>query len=264
MKRSLVLTYFIVLFAVLYTIHISNADISSNLLFQFHLDEGTGSTASDPIGGKTLTLASSTAAPTWLTAGSCKLNGCLQFDGSNDWASTDTLAFNGSSIPTITLAFWLYWDSFANDDKLAIELSTNSNNFTGTFVINPNESSTGAFVALVKGNNGYSFGSIPRPSAAAWHCYVIVLDITATTNEFTNAWVDKVSQTITQDGSNVNNTGNFGDFSLFTLNRGGASNFAGGRLDELWIFSRALNATDAGEFCDNGQVHGYRRRTPIQ
>src|SRR6185503_7105107 len=79
---------------------VAGAAITSGLVGYWGFDEGSGTTAADGSGnGNTGTL---TNGPTWQTSGSCKVNGCLNFDGSNDYVAIN----NSSSMnPTTSFSF---------------------------------------------------------------------------------------------------------------------------------------------------------------
>jgi len=52
-----------------------------NLIAEYKLDEGTGTTINDTWGGGTATMPVSPATPTWKTDSDCVYNDCLSFDG---------------------------------------------------------------------------------------------------------------------------------------------------------------------------------------
>ena len=79
-------------------------DIATNLVLYWPLDTGSGTTAVDTAGGDhSGTFGATTAAPTWLTASSCKFDGCLNFDGVDD-----VVTFSVPLTTTWTFATWLY------------------------------------------------------------------------------------------------------------------------------------------------------------
>jgi len=89
---------------------------------------------------------------------------------------------------TILVTFWMWWDAFATDDKLAGIYGTSVTTQTG-FYIDPN-SGLGAFLVSTFSNNTFSRYTFTRPSAAAWHHYGFLFDLTAATQQFAEAYVD--------------------------------------------------------------------------
>jgi len=87
------------------------------------------------------------------------------FNGSSDCAAA---SLDLSAVNKLTLAFWLYWDAFANDDDFAFEFTADFGANAGGFVVCPNFSS-GTFAVALNGNAGQCFATFSRPSAAAWH-----------------------------------------------------------------------------------------------
>lgn len=155
------------------------------------------------------------------------------FNGTNQAIqSQSTVNLSGTSI--VTLSFWLWWNAFANDDELAGETSANYNNSNGTILIDPNSSTSSAFDVNIHTAAGYTSGHFPRPSAAAWHHYAVIMN----TSALAQVWVDGVSQTVT--ASSTAGNGNFGNFTLNLMSRNGTTLWAAGRLSEFAIFTRAL------------------------
>lgn len=167
------------------------------------------------------------------------------FDGVNDYASS-AATIDLSTVTKITLAFWLYFNSYANTDKLFLESTTDYNVNRHAILIDPDNSvgSRFDFSLLATTPGGYNGVSITRPSAATWHHYVVTVDRDAGAQQFTNCWVDGKSVTLTQQDTNTAN-GNFGNFTWYWMTRAGASLWAGGRWDDFRLYSRLLNASEA-------------------
>lgn len=173
------------------------------------------------------------------------------FDGTNDslQASVDLSAFS-----TATLAFWMYWDSFANDDDLAFEFTANYNLNDGGFVVDPNGGTGGG------GGNfevGCRLGNVhavyfTRPSGAAWHHYLIHFDGTVTSH-VALVRVDGTSQTLT----NFVDLGGSGSLANSTLNfmcRNNASLFGAGRMAEVAFWGGVLLGADEAAALTDGTV----------
>jgi len=171
-------------------------------------------------------------------------NAGVLFDGTNDClSSASTIAF-GTNI--VTVSFWMYWDSFANDDDLAMELSANYNtNFPG-LLIDPNASApvSGRFNAGISATGPtYRTESITRPSAAVWHHYSIVFDNSTAAGDI-KFYVDGVSTSTTVDANSKTTTGNIRTDTLYFMSRACTSLYADGRLDEVYIHSGELSADE--------------------
>jgi YD repeat-containing protein len=162
-----------------------------------------------------------------------------EFDGVNDAASA---AVNLSSTHTVTVEFWLKWDEYANDDRLAMELTGNFNEVAGGFLVDPNAPQLG-------GSFGVGIGSGParnnvffeRPSAGTWHHYAFVLNTAAPASQQIIPYVDGKAIAYTKLDSGTG-SGNFANSSLFMMSRSGTGLFGAGDLDEVAIYKRALTA----------------------
>ena len=168
------------------------------------------------------------------------------FDGTNDSLQSAS-AINLSSFNKISIAFWLWWDSFANNDDLAGELSANYNDTQGGILIDPN-SATGSFqvgVNVVQASGDYTVGTFSRPSGGAWHQYVLILDISTNPNTIV-VYMDAVSQTFTYSDQSTTTTSVFANAAWNVMSRNNASLFGAGRMAELAIYGGlALSQTDA-------------------
>jgi NPCBM/NEW2 domain/Concanavalin A-like lectin/glucanases superfamily/Putative Ig domain len=231
-----------------YTLTASNASgsvtmpvtvtVSSAPVAYWKLDDGSGTTAADSSGnGHTMTLFN---APGWPPASSCAVNGCLAFNGTNQYGSS-ALDLSGTNV--ITVAFWLKWTAYANDDRIALEFTPNFNNASTGFLILPDESVSGQFQAGVQGNAGYNQVNFPRPSAGVWHHFSFVMDKSAPAATQLTPYLDGQPVSYTKPTAAAN-TNNFGNSALFAMSRNGTSLFGSGDLDELRIYPRALSAAE--------------------
>jgi hypothetical protein len=215
------------------------ADITTGLKAWWKFDEGAGTNAFDSSGGGQ--TASFTDSPVWITG---KIGRhALSFDGVNDALSA---AVDLSSTDKATIAFWLWKDSFANDDDLAFEYTPTFNNNNG-FLVDPN-SSGGSFELDISTVPGplYNGGTFTRPSTGAWHHYVIGFDRTTGSSLGVTLYVDGVSTSVTQNLS-ATMTGNYANSSLYFMSRAASSLFSAGRLDEVRLYTRILTVSDALE-----------------
>jgi YD repeat-containing protein len=168
----------------------------------------------------------------------------ISFDGVNDSARAN-LNLSGTSV--VTLEFWLKWNSYQNDDALAMELTDNFNGSDGGFLVDPNAPQQGGTFGVGLGrfasrNNVF----FPRPSAGAWHHYAFVLDTTAPGASQITPYVDGVPIAYTKLDSG-SGAGNFANAALNFMSRGGTSLFGGGTLDEVAVYNRALSAATVAE-----------------
>lgn len=179
------------------------------------------------------------------------------FDGTNDsLQSVSTIDLSGVS--KISVVFWLWWDAFANDDDFAMETSANSGGASGSFWINPNGSIPLAFDIHLNGNGTRMNASFTRPSAAAWHQYVFLFDLSKSSNEIDSVYVDGVSQSLTY-ASQPNPTGNFGNHTLNVMSRNNTAIFGAGRMAELAIYpGELLNASEALALARGARPHRIR------
>lgn len=212
--------------------------VSSAPAAYWKFDAGSGTIAADSSGnGHTMTLFN---APGWLTASSCTVNGCLAFNGTNEYGSS-ALDLSGTNV--ITLAFWMKWTAYANDNRSALEFTPNFNNALTGFLIVPDESVSGQFQAGVRGNAGYNQVNFPRPSAGVWHHYAFVMNKGASAATQVVPYVDGQAISYTKPTAAAN-TNNFGKDSVFAMSRAGTSQFGSGNLDEVRIYPRALSASE--------------------
>lgn len=184
-------------------------------------------------------------------------DGASVFNGTSDYGQTAAIDLSG--ITTMTVSFWLYWDAFADDNKMAIESSATASSNIGGIYILPNQGTTTRFQIRLNTNGGVtSTVSFTRPSGAAWHHYVCCFDRNAGTQQVTAVYVDGVSQSLTVDNTSAVTTGGFGNHVWNFMSRnGGASLEGAGRLDDIRIYNRVLPAWEA-----RALMHASRRGYP--
>ncbi|MHC4456605.1 MAG: LamG-like jellyroll fold domain-containing protein, partial [Planctomycetota bacterium] len=81
-----------------------------DLISHWSLDEGSGSTAFDLVGGNHGTLVNG---PVWTTG---QIDGALSFDGVDDHVDVDGLEVNTGAGAHNTVTFWMYWEG--GDDQM--------------------------------------------------------------------------------------------------------------------------------------------------
>lgn len=176
------------------------------------------------------------------------------FNGT-DQSLQSASAIDLSTYNKISIVFWLWWDAFANDDKFAGEFSDNYNS-NDAFLMDPDAPLGSAWSLFMHSVTGavYNGGYFPRPSAGAWHQYVLLLDRTTGTALGVTVYLDGALQTVTQTESG-SQTGNFGSYTLNLMSRNNASLFGAGRMAELAIYGGILlsqtEATSLQTLCPN-------------
>jgi PKD repeat protein len=177
-------------------------------------------------------------------------NTAARFDGTSAYARAN---LDLSQTRTATVEFWLKWNAYAGDDRLAMEFTPNFNNSAGGFIVDPNAPQNGGSFGVGIGTdatrNNVFFS---RPSAGAWHHYAFVLDSTQSAAQQVTPYVDgqPVSYTKLDNGTGA---GSFANSVLYFMSRAGQSLFGAGDLDEVAVYDRALSASTISEhFSDNG------------
>jgi YD repeat-containing protein len=209
----------------------------------WRMGESSGSVLADSVG---LNPATTSGEPTLGVPGSVfgDPDTAVRFDGVNDSASAPV---NLSSASTITVEFWLKWNSYANDDRLAMEFTNNFNETPGGFLVDPN-SSYGSFAVGIGQGASRNVTLFPRPSAGLWHHYALVLDPTAPAAQEVVPYVDGEAVSFTKAESGTG-AGNFANATLNFMSRAGTDLFGAGDLDEVAIYDRALSqATIASHY----------------
>jgi hypothetical protein len=198
-------------------------------------------------GGKTPHDSTLVNGPLWVGSSQPGSYGAVKFDGTNDYIRTPSL--NLSAYTKLTVAFWLWWDAFANNDKLALESSINFNNNAGGILCDPNDSATApssTFAVCLRNSaaTNNNFFKFTRPSAAAWHHYVITFDTSAWassgtgTGAITAIYVDSKPQTNSNTAVNAGSApAGFGNYTWYLMSRAGTSLFGAGRLDGLMLWA---------------------------
>lgn len=205
----------------------SYADITSNLVGWWKLDEGTGSTTADSSGsGFTGTLQNS---PTWIIGQIGPF--ALQFLGSSsqDVSMGDLSVLDNAT--KITLNCWMNRVSAGN-----IVACNGKNTATGASGI----SIQAYFDGNVYFNINSQSGSFAE-NTTGWHMWTIVYDGTQSTNATkVIAYEDGVAKTLSFSGT-IDTA--LGATSTFFLGRSPQA-FSTGDIDETRIYTRALSSSD--------------------
>lgn len=165
------------------------------------------------------------------------------FNGTSDFGS---VSIDLSVTPRLTVACWIYWNSFSADGDRALEYGTDWFTQNG-FELRPNHGSGTFRIGTGDGVN-QEVKSISRPSGAAWHHYAVSIDRSLGAGaQLVSAYVDGFGVTMTPVASQ-DIPGNFGNRTLYLMAHGGVAEFGGGRMADLalWIGSALPSAVDAG------------------
>jgi len=201
-----------------------------------------------------------------------------QFNGSSDFLKSSAGIDMPGGVLILSISFWLYQNAFDNADELAMESSDNFNNNRGAFLVDPNSSGfPGNFQYAVRGGLAgiYLTCTFARPSAAAWHHYLLILDA-STTGGTCGAFVDGVSQTTTRQQT-PGETIAFTSQTLNVMSRNGASLFNAGRMTSIAIWgadetanastiascSTSISTVDNTNLLDYWKIQQISPETPI-
>lgn len=163
----------------------------------------------------------------------------LQFSGTGSHAYA---AHNFGTARKLSVCFWLWWDSYTNNDNMAMEY-TNNSNAASAFVIDPNESSSGKFRAWHTSStgSGYRGTGITRPSAAAWHHYAFTFDRDDASSAL--LYVDGAVQSGTAFTSGTWTPTDLANSTLYFMSRGASSLRGAGRMCGVSLHTSILSAT---------------------
>lgn len=213
-----------------------SADVTDGLIARWLFSEGTGTSIADTGGTNTAYFVND---PVWTNRTG---RGALLFDGVNDAARSSTL--NLSATNQVTLAFWMLWKTYANDNDLAFEYSASMNS-TPAFYVNPNSGApaSGKMSAVMSSGTGlYNGIAVDRPTANTWFHYTVVFDRTAGVTCYKDGVLCATTPAFTNTLS-----GNFSALSigLNMMSRNGASLFGNGALQDVRIYNRILSSNEA-------------------
>ncbi len=213
------------------------------LAHYWRLNETSGTSFADKVGTSTAT---SVGEPVLGVAGGIPNDSdkAARFDGVDDAASA---AVDLSKTHAVTVEFWLRWNAYSGDDRLAMELTKNFNEEAGGFLVDPNAPQLGGTFGVGLGFGGSRNNAFfARPSANAWHHYAFVFDTSAPAAQQITPYVDGKPVTYTKLDSG-SGAGNFASSSLFLMSRAAKELRGAGDLDEVAIYDRALDATTIDE-----------------
>ncbi|WP_081685717.1 LamG-like jellyroll fold domain-containing protein [Candidatus Solirubrobacter pratensis] len=176
-----------------------------------------------------------------------------QFNGSTEYADRSGLDLSGTAGAPLTFECWCWIDAYSNDDRMLAEFGGAWSTNSGTFVIDPNNSATGAEANTVSVGFRTNLNEIVRHtfprsamSAAAWHHLVAVYtpDPAVASASRIKVYVDgaPVTTTSRQDALVTASTFKVSG-TLFLMARGTTSLNLAGRLDEVAVYKGELSST---------------------
>ena len=223
---------------------------TTGLVNYWRMGDTSGTTLTDSFGNSNATTV---GAPTLGAGGALSGDNdtAVNFDGTDDAASAP---LSLSTTNKLTVEFWMKWNGYADDDRLAMEYTSNFNSVPGGFIIDPNAPQGGGKFAVSIGDVGSRNNVMfDRPSAGVWHHYAFVFDTAAAAATQILPYVDGAPVAYSKLASNTG-AGNFANSTLYFMSRAGSQLLGRGTLDEVSIFNRALPAaTIAAHYAGNAQ-----------
>ena len=217
-------------------------------IYRLELNEGSGLSMADSSGnGNTFT----NRGATWI-AGKSGSGGALQFDAANTnlakSVNTITIAANTTNW---TWCAWVWWDAFANDDDMLVELGANasSSGSDGAFLISPNSSSPANVASFTVQDSSagslYRIETTARWPAAEWVHIAAVFESAA--NSLKGEWTIYTNGVVATQSVNTESKDQASQLRTAVthnlMSRNGTSLFASGRLDDVGLWGSALDST---------------------
>ena len=183
-----------------------------------------------------------------------KIGQALSFDGTNDSVS---VPINLSGTNVVSVAMWIYRSSYLGTDAVQTEYTSNFSSYNGAFVFDTDYNtecpSSGQIAWGTHTTAGYNIKCYTRPSVGAWHHYVLIADMGASSANELSLYIDGALQTSTSQPYTVDQTVNFVNSTLYFMSRAGSSIFSPGQLDDVRIYNRALSASEITQLYNMGR-----------
>ncbi|MGH9680953.1 MAG: Ig-like domain-containing protein, partial [Candidatus Acidiferrales bacterium] len=226
----------------------------SGALAHWTFDDGTGSTAVDATGnGYNATLFNGV---TWISG---KIGGAVSVNNVNQFISSPSI--NLTATHAMSISMWAnrtYTNGGGSGDVL-LEFSSNYNSNLGSFGIFPDESADcGGVQAMEIGTHstaGYNVSCFTQPSSGVWHHLAVVLDDSQPAASQISLYIDGVLQTPLSHPNTSTDADAFGNYPLYMFARGGTSAYAGGQMDDLQVYSRALSGSEIQQIYNNAAIN---------
>lgn len=174
-------------------------------------------------------------------------------------AASASVPINLAGQTLVAVSFWLYWDTFTNNDNFAMEFGPDINSAAG-FYVDPNSSSSaapGCFEGGSRGSGSSAYGAqfCSQPTAAAWHHVAMNFDA-AHAAGITAIYIDSTSRALTNPVT-ATQSGTLPNDVLHLFSRNDASLFGAGRMQNLILRGGyALSAAEVlAEFRNPWQIY---------
>jgi hypothetical protein len=164
--------------------------------------------------------------------------GSIMFDGTNDYAKTNT-TLNLSNTDKISVEVWLKFT--ATSLQVIAEHSTNFN-ANNAFLMDINEiGGTGSFQFGDKGPQGYNISYTKTGfNDGKWHCFTSTSDRTQSATQQIKIYADSVLDTTLSDAYRADITSSYSNYDLYLATRAGTSFFYSGSISSIKIYNRIL------------------------
>ncbi|MDD3170409.1 MAG: LamG domain-containing protein [Candidatus Pacebacteria bacterium] len=214
-----------------------------NLVSEWRLDDASGITAQDQWGTSTGAWSGagggSYTSPSWRTSSECVSNGCLAFDGTDDYVNCGSNIAIG--LNSFTFSFWAK-TSVNNTLKTTIKRLAAITGWVGAFEV-PHSGTRNAIFYITDGN--YSVGSIYRymephtnnsnTTDNKWHYFVGACD--RSQHKAPDVYLDGILKNGASSGYCDQLTD---DIPLGLLYIGGTSGYFNGLIDDVRIYNAAI------------------------
>ena len=220
----------------------------ANLSGWWQFSEGSGTTAADSSGnGNTATLFNSVS---WVSG---QNGSAISANGTNQYAQIPNV--NLSTTNAVTWTGWVN-RTYGSGVGALIEDSSNFNTSSTGFGFFPDDSAdcgvANTMMTGVNGNVGYTLSCYAQPTSGVWHHIAAVYDKSQAGTGVISLYIDGVLQTPVRQLNTSTNTNGFGSNPIYVFSRGGTSNFAAGKLDDLRVYNAALSAAQIQQIYQQG------------
>lgn len=201
---------------------------NANCLSFFTLTDASGNPVDRTSAGKTLTLANATY------GASGQLKGAVQFNGTT---TTGSIPYDFSAKNKLVVSAWLYINSYPVADHLTWEFTSNFGSTNGSFMNDPDSTRVAGKAEVDLKGDTISSSMWSQPSAAAWHQWDCVYDMTLASAEV-SLYVDGAASVVSSRPNDNNNTGQFfANDTLYLMSRASSSLRTAGRIQWLSIWT---------------------------
>lgn len=167
------------------------------------------------------------------------------FNGSSNYGQ---IALDLSAHNKITVAFWLWSDTNVDTAHIVMEhANADAGAGGGRWHINHGSSAGKSNVTWVTAATYANYHAVEftRPSAAAWHHWIVTIDGSLSSSQIVAVYIDGVSVSLTSTNNNAG-ASSMANQTLNIMSRAGSSLFHDGDMAEMAIWGGVtLDATEA-------------------